>query len=309
MFTGGASNMAEGVDRTFILIFSIALVFIIGITAFMIYTVIRFSRKKGKPAMQFSGSTTLEVIWTVIPLALVMVMFYYGWTGFARMRNVPEDAMPVKVTGRMWEWEFDYGNGLKSKNLVVPVNKPVRLNLHSEDVNHGLFIPAFRVKEDVIPGYDNYLWFIPTIEGEYEILCSSYCGLLHSGMLSKAIVVNQDSYEKWISGLKVETEKPLPEGFRLLQSTGCLACHSTDGKNLVGPTFKGLFGSERNVMEGNKVIKVVADENYIKRSVYEPDAQVVSGFNKGIMKSYKGILSENDMSVITGYFKTLNEGK
>jgi cytochrome c oxidase subunit 2 len=306
MFSG-ASNLSEGVDRAFVFIFSIAFFFIIGITAFMIYTVIRFNRKKGVPARQFTGSTMLEIIWTGVPLIIVLLMFYFGWIGFAPMRNAPKDAMAVTAIGRMWEWEFDYGNNMKSKTLVLPVNKAVKITLHSEDVNHSLFIPAFRVKEDVIPGYNNFLWFIPTVMGEYEILCTEYCGLLHSGMLSKARIVDQEAYDKWFSELRTASDKPLPEGFLLLQSTGCLACHSIDGNKLVGPTFKGLFGKVRSLKEENNTISVAADENYIRNSVYNPDSQVVEGFNKGIMKSYKEILSDSDLNIITGYIKTLNE--
>jgi cytochrome c oxidase subunit II len=308
MFSG-ASNLAEGVDRTFIFIFTIAFIFIVGITAFMIYTVIHFSRKKGKPARQFSGSVKLEILWTVIPLILVMMMFYYGWVGFAPMRKVPANAMNVTAIGRMWQWEFDYGNGIKSKELVLPLNKPVRVALKSEDVNHSLFIPAFRVKEDVIPGYDNYLWFTPTFVGEYEILCTEYCGLLHSGMLSKAIVMEQADYDKWFNGFKSTASQSEPDGYLLLRNTGCIACHSLDGSKLVGPSFKGLYGNERSVISGNKQISVKADEKYILNSIYDPDSQVVSGFNKGLMKSYKEILKESDIRTITDYFKTLNEGK
>jgi len=162
MFTG-ASNLAEGVDKTFIFISIIAFIFIVGITVFMIYTVIHFSRKKGKKPKQFSGSTRLEVLWFTVSLILVILMFYYGLVPYAKMCNVPVDAMPITAIGRMWKWEFDYGNGMKSKELVVPLNRAIKINLKSEDVNHSLFIPAFRVKEDAIPGYNNYLWFIPTI--------------------------------------------------------------------------------------------------------------------------------------------------
>ena len=304
-----ASNLAAGVDKTFIFIFSIAFIFIVGITTFMIYTVIHFSRKKGIAARQFTGSNKLEIIWTVIPLVIVMMMFHYGWSGFSPMRKVPADAMNITAIGRMWEWEFDYGNGMKSKELVVPLNKPVRVALKSEDVNHSLFIPAFRVKEDVIPGYENYLWFIPTFVGEYEILCTEYCGLLHSGMLSKAIVLSQPDYDKWFNNFKSSAVKSEPDGYLLLRNTGCIACHSLDGTKLVGPSFKGIYGKERSVLEGNNLVKVVADEKYIKNSIYNPDSQVVSGFNKGIMKSYKEILKEDDIKTIIDYFKTLNEVK
>jgi cytochrome c oxidase subunit 2 len=308
MFSG-ASNMAEGVDRTFIFIFIIAFIFIVGITAFMIYTVIHFARKKGKEPKQFTGSVKLEILWTTVPLILVMMMFYYGWVGYAPMNKVPADAMKITAIGRMWEWEFDYGNGMKSPELVLPVNKPVRVGLKSEDVNHSLFIPAFRVKEDVIPGYDNYLWFIPTFVGEYEILCTEYCGLLHSSMLSKARVLEQADYDKWFNDFKSTAVQKEPDGYLLLRNTGCIACHSLDGTKLVGPSFKGLYGTQRRVTSGNIQISVTADDKYIQNSIYEPDSQVVSGFNKGIMKSYKDLLKESDIKTITDYLKTLNEGK
>jgi cytochrome c oxidase subunit 2 len=305
MFTG-ASNLADGVDRTFVFIFSVAFIFIIGITAFMIYTVIHFSRKKGNEAKQFTGSVKLEIIWTVIPLILVMMMFYYGWVGFAPMRKVPADAMKITAIGRMWQWEFDYGNGMKSTELVLPVNKPVRVALKSEDVNHSLFIPAFRVKEDVIPGYDNYLWFVPTFIGEYEILCTEYCGLLHSSMLSKARILNQADYDNWFNDFKTKVSQPEPDGYLLLRNNGCIACHSLDGSKLVGPSLKGLFGNERIVTSGNSQITVKADEKYILNSIYDPDSQVVSGFSKGLMKSYKELLKESDIKSIAAYLKTLN---
>lgn len=304
MFTG-ASNLAEGVDKTFIFIFTIASVFIIGITVFMIYTVIHFSRKKGVPAKQFTSSIKLEILWTVIPLILVMVMFYFGWAGFAPMRNVPEGAMEVTAIGRMWEWEFDYGNGMKSKELVLPVNKPVKVNLKSPDVNHSLFIPAFRVKEDVIPGYDNYLWFIPTTVGEYEILCTEYCGLLHSSMLSKAKVMEQDQYDKWFIDFKAAAIKPEPDGYLLLRNTGCIACHSIDGNKLVGPSFRGLYGSERIITNQDGQKSATANDEYIIRSIYEPDYEIVNGYSKGLMKSYKDVLKDKDIQIIIDYLKTI----
>jgi cytochrome c oxidase subunit 2 len=303
----GASNLADGVDKSFFVIFSIATFFILAITAFMIWTVIHFSRKKGKQAKQFEGSIKLEIIWTAVPLILVMVMFYYGWSGFAPSRKVPPDAMVIQAIGRMWEWEFDYGNGLRTSDLILPVNKPVRVNLKSEDVNHSLFIPAFRVKEDVIPGYDTYLWFIPTIVGEYEILCTEYCGLLHSGMLAKAKILEQADYDKWYTEFKAAAVVPEPDGYLLLRNTGCIVCHSLDGGKLVGPSFKGLFGSERVVTTATGQITVTADEKYIINSIYDPDSEIVAGYAKGLMKSYKELLKEEDLATITEYLKSLNE--
>jgi cytochrome c oxidase subunit 2 len=304
MFTG-ASNLAEGVDRTFMFIFTIAAIFIIGITIFMIYTVIRFNRKKGRPAMQFRGNAKLEAIWILVPTILVLIMFHFGWAGFAPMRNVPSDAMVITAIGRMWEWEFDYGDGMKSRDLVVPVGKPVRVNLKSEDVNHSLFIPAFRVKEDVIPGYNNYLWFIPTIAGEYEILCTEYCGLLHSSMLAKAKVLEQSEYDKWFTEFKSTSREAEPDGYLLLRNTGCIACHSLDGSKLVGPSFKNLYGTETTVLTSSGQKRLIADENYIKNSIYNPDDEIVTGYSKGLMQSYRDILKEADIQVITEYLKSL----
>jgi cytochrome c oxidase subunit II len=304
MFSG-ASNLAEGVDKTFIFIFSVAFLFIIGITIFMIYTVIHFNRKKNKPARQFTGNVKLEIIWTVIPLILVMIMFYYGWKGFAPMRKVPKGAMEITAIGRMWEWEFDYGNGKKSKDLVIPLNKPVKLNLKSEDVNHSLFIPAFRVKEDVVPGYNNYLWFTPTYIGSYDVLCAEYCGLLHSNMLAKAKVVSQEDYDNWIANVAAVDSTKENNGLAILKKNGCLACHSLDGSKLVGPSFKGLYGHDAVVItnEGEETIKAL--DEYIKSSIYEPNKEVVKGYNKGLMQSYKDIISEDEVTQITEYLKTL----
>jgi cytochrome c oxidase subunit 2 len=300
----GASNLAAGVDKAFVFIFAIAFIFIIGITAFMIWTVIKYNRKKNKPAKQFTGSVKLEVIWTAIPTILVLMMFYYGWVGFAPMRKVPDDAMAVKAIGRMWEWEFDYGNGKLSKELVVPLNKPVRMNLYSEDVNHSFFIPAFRVKEDVVPGYDNFLWFSATSLGEYEILCTEYCGLLHSAMVTTARVVPEDEFNTWLENLEATGNIPDPEGLALLKSTGCLACHSLDGSRLVGPSFKEL-SEEAVVVEGGVEKTVAVDEQYLKQSIIDPNSQLVKGYARNLMQSYEKIVPEEDIDKMVEYLLEL----
>lgn len=303
----GASNLAEGVDKAFLFIYIIAFIFIVGITAFMIWTVIHFSRKKGREAQQFEGSMKLEVLWTVVPLILVMIMFWIGWKGFAPMRKVPADAMVITAIGRMWEWEFIYSDSLRSKELVLPINKPVKLELVSEDVNHSLFIPAFRVKEDVVPGYDNYLWFTPNYIGDYEIMCTEYCGLLHSAMVSKTKIVEQEEFDAWYEELKTAFFIPEPEGLKLLRGTGCLACHSLDGAKLVGPSFAGLYGSQRTVNEGNTQKTVTADEEYITSSIYDPNLQIVEGFARNLMQSYRELLTEEQIAIMTEYLKTIGQ--
>ena len=308
-FLSEGSNLAGAVDRAFIFIFTISFIFTIGITAMMIYILIHFSRKKVKNPRQFTGSVKLEIVWTVVPLIIVLMMFYFGWVGFAPMRKVPANAMPIKVIGRMWTWDFDYGNGKISKVLVVPYNRDIKLNLVSLDVNHGLFIPAFRVKEDVIPGYSNYLWFRPIIKDTFDIFCTEYCGLAHSGMVSKVIVIDSLAFEKWLVDLKVTGDVPDHPGLTIIKANACLTCHSLDGTRIVGPSFKGLYGSKRVVITDQGEKEVEAFDDYIKRSILDPNAEVVKGFNKGLMQSYKEVLKGEDLDKIVDYFRTSIEKK
>ena len=197
----------NSVDNVFILIVSISVFFLLLVTIAMIYFVIRYRKKKNPKASNITGNTSLEVVWTVIPTMLVLVMFWYGWSGFQTMRNVPADAMVIKVTGRMWNWTFDYDNNKKSDTLLyVPFGKPIKMEIHSADVNHSFYIPAFRVKEDAIPGRTNYLWFQPTMLGEFDILCAEYCGMNHSYMLGKLIVMKPEDFEVWKNTLPKPTD-------------------------------------------------------------------------------------------------------
>ena len=304
MFSG-ASNLAKGVDDAFVFIFAVSFFFIIGITAFIIWTVIKFNRKKGHKPMTFDGSVKLEIIWTVIPTIIVMVMFWFGWKGFKPMREVPDDAMVIKAIGRMWEWEFDYGDGKLSKDLVVPIGVPVKLDLVAEDVNHSLFIPAFRVKEDVVPGYDNYLWFTATVLGEYELLCTEYCGLLHSAMIAKTKVVAQDSFDNWLNNMVATGNIPDHPGLAVLKANACLGCHSLDGSKLVGPSFKGVYGANRTIKADGTERQLVVDDDYILRAIYQPNDEIVKGYSKGLMQSYEKLITKEQVEQITEYLKTV----
>ncbi|QQS51385.1 MAG: cytochrome c oxidase subunit II [Bacteroidota bacterium] len=304
----GASNLAEGVDKAFVFIFATAFVFIVGITAFMIWTVIKYRRSKGKEAAQFTGSVKLEIIWTVVPSILVLIMFWYGWMGFREMRRVPKDALKITAIGRMWEWEFDYGDGKISKKLVIPVNQPIRLDLVSKDVNHSLFIPAFRVKEDVVPGYNNFLWFTPTYMGTYDVFCTEYCGLLHSAMISTTEVVSKEEFDTWLANLEATGDKPDHPGLAVLKANACLACHSIEGAKLVGPAFNGTFGTIRTVTDAQgKTRNLLIDAAYIKRSIYEPNTEVVDGYAKGLMQAYDQTISEEQVQQIVEYLETIKQ--
>ncbi len=191
--------------------------------------------------------------------------------------------------------------------MCLPINKAVKLELKSEDVNHSLFIPAFRVKEDVIPGYDNYLWFIPNFIGDYEILCTEYCGLLHSAMVAKTRILEQEEFDAWYAELITASFIPEPEGLKLLRGTGCLACHSLEGAKLVGPSFAGLYGSQRTVNEGDTQKTVTADEAYITSSIYDPNLEIVEGYARNLMQSYRELLTTEQIAVMTEYLKTLSK--
>lgn len=198
MFTS-SSNFTNEVDAVFLYITALSLIVLAGITIAMIYFVIRYSRKRNPVPKNIEGNLTLEILWTGIPLLLFISMFYFGWVGYIDMRAIPADALPIKVTARMWQWGFEYPNGLKTDTLYVPVSKAVRVDLHSLDVNHAFFIPAFRVKKDVYPNKQNDAWFQSEKIGRYDIACAEYCGLNHSYMYSAVHIMEQKEFDRWFA--------------------------------------------------------------------------------------------------------------
>ncbi|MDH7604659.1 MAG: cytochrome c oxidase subunit II [Melioribacter sp.] len=187
----------ETVDFVMLYIVGIAVVLLLGVTITMIYFVIKYNRKKGHKPVDIHGNLWLEIIWIVIPTILVLSMFYFGYTGFIEIRRVPKDAFVVNVTARMWQWEFKYGNGKVTDTLYVPVNKPIKLEMESADVNHSFYIPAFRIKEDAIVGRKTYLYFTPQKIGDYDVACAEYCGLGHSMMYTKVKVISEEQFNEW----------------------------------------------------------------------------------------------------------------
>ena len=307
-----ASNFAEKVDMTFIIILGICFLFLIALTATMIYFIIRYNRKRNPKATPNEGSTKLEIIWTVIPTLLAMLMFYYGWEGWIPMKRPPADAREVIATARMWNFSFIYDNGKTSDKLYVPVNEPVTLKLQSVDVIHSFYIPAFRLKEDMVPGRQKVMWFIPQTEGSYHIFCAEYCGLRHSYMSSSVEVLPKDEFEKWMAdttsaAVATETGAPEEAGLAILKKNGCVACHSSDGSKLVGPSYQGIWGEQQVVMENGQEKTVTVDSSYIRQSIYDPNSQVVKGYQKGLMQPYTNVITDDDISKIIEYLKSLNE--
>lgn len=298
------SNFVKGVDSAFLFILGVSFFFLIGLTITIIVFIFKYNRKKHPVAIQMKDNMILETTWTVIPLILVLVMFYYGYVGYAPMRVVPSDAYVIKTEGRMWAWEFTYPNGKTSKDLYVPINKAVKLEMTSPDVIHSLYIPAFRVKEDLVPGQVTELWFIANQIGNYEVLCAEYCGVRHSYMEAKAIVMKDADFNKWVADY-TKPKNENTEGLAILKKNSCLGCHSVNGDKLVGPSFKAIFEAERNVNVNGSVKKVKADANYIKESIFEPNAKVVDGFPANVMQTYKGIITDKEADQIIEYFKEL----
>ena len=266
----------QAVDPVFMFLFAACLVLLVGITLAMVWFVIRYHRSRApEPTSRVEGSLWLEIIWTALPTLLVLAMFYYGWAGYLTLRDVPKNAMQVTAVARMWSWNFVYENGKTSGKLYVPVGTPIQVNLESRDVLHGFYMPAFRIKRDVVPGMKNHVWFVATKAGSYDVFCSQYCGTSHSAMISTVEAVSPEQFTAWLSEGKGGADK---QGLALLEKHGCLGCHSLDGSPKIGPTFKGLFGSKVKVTRGGEPAVVLADEGFLRESILIPSATVVEGF-------------------------------
>jgi len=308
-----ASNFVAGVDLAFMIILGVAIFFLVSLTIVMLVFIRKYRKDRHPEAIQNEGSAKLEIAWTLIPLGLVLVMFYFGWMGWRPMKNPPEEAMRVKAIARMWNFRFEYENGKITDSLYVPINEPVILDLVALDVLHSLYIPAFRVKEDMVPGQEKVMWFIPGTEGDFDLFCTEYCGLEHSYMFTGVKVMPREDFEEWLADTTVaapvaESGMSLAEqGFQVLRRNGCNACHSSDGSKLVGPSYLGGWGGTRTVITDGEERQVEIDSAYIVRSIYDPNADVVEGFNEGLMLSYEGMVKLEEIDLIIEYLKDLNE--
>jgi cytochrome c oxidase subunit 2 len=192
-----SSPFSNYVDATFLTIVGISLLVLIGVLTAMVFFVVRYSRRKNPHPTNIAGHLPLEITWTVVPLILFMGMFYLGWHGYLMEKAAPESSLRIRVTAQMWKWSFDYPNGVHTDSLYVPVGVPIECSLHSLDVNHSFYIPAFRVKKDVIPNRENTMWFRTNQVASYDIMCAEYCGLNHSYMYSKVKSMDSTDFESW----------------------------------------------------------------------------------------------------------------
>ncbi len=336
-----ASTFGEQVDSAFMLVLWICVFFMVPITFALVYFCIRFVKAKGQPAeSQVSHNTPLEIAWSVLPSFLLVWIFVKGAIGYIDQQNAPEGADLLSVKAFKWGWTVDYGNGVFHPELHILNDQPTKLTMRSSDVIHSLFIPAFRVKRDIVPGRYNEIWFHPTQPSErvseeeleaalldakenndgvfdqekyqftvdgyrfHDLYCTEYCGRDHSAMQTVVVVHDsRESLEAWIkkySG-RGEDESPAEYGQKLYERRGCASCHSLDGSKRVGPSFAGGYGSNREFTDGSTGI---VDENYIRESILEPKALIVSGYNP-VMPSYKGQLSDDDIDSLIAFLRTL----
>lgn len=278
----------------------------VAITAVMIYFMVRYRRRSDDDETDpITHNVSLEVIWTVIPTIIVLFVFFYGFTYYREMRTPPENPIEINVEGYRWGWNFEYENGKKaSGEVMVPVGKPVRFIMRSRDVNHSFFIPAMRVKEDVIAGAYHYLWFTPTVEGEFPVFCAEYCGLNHSFMRATLKVVAEEVFNDFLEEKPEgpgEGITPVEWGRKLYQEKGCMGCHSLDGTSVVGPTFQHIMSHEVELEDGTKV---PVDENYLRESILNPNAKIVKGFQPNLMPAFQGLVTEEELGALIAFIKT-----
>ena len=306
-------------DETFKFVFWVSIILMIAITFAMVYFMVRYHHSRNHQAEDIHGHFGLEVTWTVIPTILVMAMFYYGYVGYKEMDTIPEDAMVVETTGRMWSWAFKYDNGIETDTLVVPQGKAVRLNLGSTDVIHSFYIPAFKIKKDVVPGVNTTMWFQPDTAGTYDVFCAEYCGDRHSYMLTKLKVLPKAQYDNWYSttgalftsnssasGSGESGGNNSARGEMLVKTKGCAACHTFDGTTLLAPSLKGVYGKTETVITDGKERTVTVDEEYLIRSIKQPDADKVKGFDGVASVPMTQIeLSDEEIAAIIDYLKEL----
>ncbi len=299
-----ASTFTQSMDSVFYVYTYLALFILVAIVAVIVYFGFKYSRKSPdqKAKSQITHNLKLEIVWTVIPGIIFFAFFAWGLVGFMDMSVAPSNAIRIDAVAQKWVWKFNYSNGVSTDTLRVPINRPVKMVMKSRDVLHSFFIPAFRVKKDVIPNQYTTLWFNATKKGAFNLFCTEFCGTGHSRMLTKVLVMEAVEYEEWLAEEKSASSSATPlEVGEKIYNQNCKACHSIDGIRLVGPALNGLFGKEEEMTDGRKV-KV--DKNYILKSLEDPNADIVKGY-QGIMTSFKGTFSVEEVDAISEYLKSL----
>ena len=301
LFPEAASAIATDVDHLAAFLLIVAVFFTVLIFGCIFYFAIRYRRRSERelPVVQHGGMT-LEILWSVIPFGITMVMFTWGASLYFKESRPPDNALPVYVVGKQWMWKIEHIEGQREINeLHIPVGRPVKLTMTSEDVIHSFFVPAFRTKSDVVPGKYSTEWFTATKPGKYHLFCAEYCGTQHSGMVGRIVVLEPTAFQTWLSG-GVTGGSMASAGEKLFQSLGCATCHLPNDAGRA-PSLVGIFGKTIALQGGRSI---VADENYVRESILEPNAKIVSGYQP-IMPTFKGLVSEEGVMQILAYLKSL----
>jgi cytochrome c oxidase subunit 2 len=297
-----ASTLSGRVDALYFYLIGVTLFFTALISGVLIFFVVKYRRRSPfEIPRPIAGSHKLETLWSIIPFLIAMSFFVWGTRVYFAQYRVPKDGIEVYVVAKQWMWKFQHSTGQREINeLHVPVGRKVKLIMATEDVIHDLFVPAFRIKADVVPGKYVTEWFEATKPGRYHLFCAEYCGMNHSGMGGWVIVMEPTDFDNWLSG-NANQQSASSAGQQLYQSMGCASCHGANAEGGRGPALQGVFNSQPQLNNG-QIVK--ADENYLRESIINPQAKIVSGFGP-IMPSFQGQVTEEQLLQLTAYIRSL----
>lgn len=303
LFPEQASSIAPQVDALYFYLIAVSVFFSLLIAGAILYFAIKYRRRSESELPHgVEGSLKLEIAWSVIPLLISLTFFFWGANVFFAINRPPNDAIEVSVVGKQWMWKFQHADGQREINeLHVPVGRAVRLSMASEDVIHSFYVPAFRLKRDVLPGRIATLWFEATKPGRYHLFCAEYCGTKHSGMIGWLEVMEPTAFQAWLAGGS-GSESLASAGAKLFQQHACNTCHRPDSLAR-GPNLEGLYGNPVSLANGRKV---VADESYIRESIVAPNAKLVAGFQP-LMPTFQGLISEEGLLQLVAYVRSLSK--
>jgi cytochrome c oxidase subunit II len=301
-FPQQASEQAATVDALYFFLVAVTGFFMLLVTVLVVVFAIKFHRKHDKEVgVAIHGSLALELLWTFIPLGITMVMFVWGAQVFFHMTRPPKGAMEIFIVGKQWMWKAQHMDGAAEINeLHVPIGRPVKLTMGSEDVIHSFFIPDFRVKADVVPGRFNTMWFTASKPGKYHIFCTQYCGTKHSAMIGTVTAMEPAAFQAWLSG-GAGGGTMAENGAKLFADLSCNTCHFDTGQGR-GPVLKGIFGKQTLLANGQTV---AVDDAYLRESIINPQAKIVAGFQP-IMPTFQGLVTEEQLLQLIAYVKSLN---
>jgi cytochrome c oxidase subunit 2 len=301
LFPESASTMAGRVDALYFFLLAVSAFFSLLIAGLIVYFAIRYHRRSPESVgVRTHGGMILEITWSVVPLLITMVIFVWGASVYFAMARPPDETLNIYVVGKQWMWKFQHLDGQREINeLHVPVGRAVKLITTSEDVIHDFFVPAFRIKADVLPGRYVNIWFQSTRPGRYRIFCAEYCGTRHSGMTGEVVVMEPSEYQTWLSGGAAEGSLA-STGAKLFQDLACNSCHRPDAQGR-GPVLEGLFGKTVALQSGETV---TVDEAYVRESILTPAAKITAGFQP-IMPTFQGIVTEEQLLALIEYVKSL----